>query len=188
MKILSGKLKGRNFYMPKGVRPTQDVVRKAICDFLGQDLTGITFLELFAGSGAMGLEAISRGAKEVIFVERERLCLKTIQENITLLNSRISKDLSFTCDVLAEDALMAIKHLAYDKRKFDIIFVDPPYGLELAKKTLKTLEAYDIVHADSFVIIQHDKHETLPETQGRFLVIRQRNYGSTVVTVYKIQR
>jgi len=174
--------------MPKGIRPTPDVVRKAIFDFLGQDLTGVRFLELFAGSGAMGLEAISRGALEVVFVEKERLCVRAIQENLTLLSSKTWKGLGASCEVFADDSLMAIKRLARDCHKFDIIFADPPYGHDLGKKTLKTLETYDIVHPDSLVIIQHDKHETLPDRQGRFLISRQRHYGSTILTSYGCQK
>ncbi len=186
MKIISGSLKGRNFFMPKGIRPTQDLVRKAVFDYLGQDMTGLTFLDLFAGSGAMGFEALSRGAEEVTFVEKDYTSVRAIQDSLTLLKSKAPKDLQeIPCEVLGLDSLMAVKRFAQIKRTFDIVFADPPYGRELAKKTLKTLEAHDILHADSFVIIQHDKHESLPESQGRLLIIGQRNYGSTVLTIYQ---
>ena len=89
--------------------------------------------------------------------------------------------------MFADDSFMAIKRFARDGRKFDIVFVDPPYGYDLGKKTLKTLGAYDILTPDSFIIIQHDKHEILPDSQGRFLVSRQRNYGSATLTVYQTE-
>src|SRR5580704_10411710 len=85
MKILGGKYKGRNFYMPAGIRPTQNILRAAIFDLLGHDLSGLSFLELFAGSGAVGLEAISRGADTVVMVEHNALNAKTIRENGELL-------------------------------------------------------------------------------------------------------
>ena len=85
MKILGGKYKGRNFFMPEGIRPTQNVLRAAIFDILGHDLSGLSLLELFAGSGAVSLEAISRGAEEVLMVEHNDLNAKTIQENCDLL-------------------------------------------------------------------------------------------------------
>ena len=187
MRILSGKYRGRNFFMPKGIRPTQDLVRKALFDLLGQDLTGLTFLDLFAGSGAMGLEAASRGAKEVIFVEKEPLCFRTICENIARLNiPALEPDRPFF-ETLQADGLATIKDFARRGRKLDIVFADPPYGRDLAKKTLITLKGHDIVHPDSIVVIQHTKHETLPETEGRFFINEQRKYGTSYLTFYKIQ-
>lgn len=84
MRITTGKYKGRVIKMPKGIRPTQGLVRKALFDILG-DITGLSFLELFAGSGAVGLEALSRGAKEVVLVEKDRQCIKVIEENLNSL-------------------------------------------------------------------------------------------------------
>lgn len=188
MKIISGILRGRNFYMPKGTKPTQDLVRKAVFDLMGQDMSGVSFLDLFAGSGSVGFEALSHGAKEVVFVERERLCLQAIQDSLTLLKSKAPNQLQTICDIVPDDALMAIKRFAHAKKGFDIVFADPPYDRDLAKKTLKTLEAYDIVHPDSYIIIQHHKRETLPESEGRFLIIRQRSYGSTVLSIYQVQK
>ena len=85
MKILGGKLKGRNFYMPAEIPPTQNLVRKAVFDILG-DINGVEFLELFAGSGAVGFEAFSRGAKMVTLVERVSSCLEVIHKNLQLLD------------------------------------------------------------------------------------------------------
>src|SRR3989338_8907154 len=86
MRIIGGKFKGRNFFMPKDTPATQDLVRKALFDLLGQDLTGLSFLELFAGSGAVGLEAMSRGAEKVVFVEHEPRSAEIIDENLQRLN------------------------------------------------------------------------------------------------------
>lgn len=171
--------------MPKGIRTTQNVVRKAVFDILGQDMAGVSFLELFAGSGAMGLEAISRGAKQVVLVERDYQCYKVIEENWGLLG--ISKDSpgGFYYEVFKSDVFIAIKQLARFNRKFNIIFMDPPYGEELAKKALNLVSSYDIVHADSFLIIQHEKREILPETSGRFLLYKHNKYGSTCLAIYR---
>ena len=171
--------------MPKGVRPTQDVVRKAIFDILGQDLEGIGLIDLFAGSGAVGLEAISRGAKEVIFVEKESKLAHLIEENLTLLNIKSFDNPTMAYRVFADDTFRAIKNLSKQKNRFDVVFLDPPYGRELAKKTLKTLGEHDILHRHCVIIVQHDKHEILPETAGRFFRIREKKYGSTVLTLYK---
>ena len=185
MKILGGSLKGRNFFMPQGVRPTQDLVRKALFDILGQELKGVSLIELFAGSGAVGLEAISRGAKEVIFVEKEPKFAHLLEDNLSLLNIKNYDNPTMAYRVFQDDAFKIIKNLGRQNAKFDIAFLDPPYGRELAKKSLKTLGEHDILHRNCLVIAQHDKHEILPETAGRFFRIREKKYGSSVLTFYE---
>ena len=219
MKIIAGKYKNRNFYMPQGIRPTQNVVRKALFDVLGQDMEGIDFLDLFAGSGAVGLEALSRGAKKVVFVDHDPRCIEVIEKNISLLKINLNPDMQDTgqrlsngtgffsvtpwsvgstdflkgsitsrevssYEILSTDSFALVKHLARQGKKFDITYVDPPYGLELAKKALKTMEAHDILHPNSLVIIQHARKEFLPESAGRFIIFRQKRYGNTIVTIY----
>ena len=186
MKIIAGQFKGRNFFMPEGIRPTQNLTRKALFDLLGQDLTGLTFLDLFAGSGAVGLEALSRGAQKVTFVEKDERSGEVIRENLDLLGvPLLGKDRQSIYEVVEADAFATIKRFAAGGRKFDIIFADPPYSPGLAKKMLKTLGAYDIVTANCTVVIQHDKGEILPETQGNLHRSEQRKYGSTVLSIYK---
>ena len=188
MKIIGGHYKGRNFFMPEGIRPTQNITRKALFDFLGQDLQGMTFLDLLAGSGAVGLEAISRGAQKVTFVEKSERFGEVIRENLDLLAiPLVGKDRQGVYELVEADAFAAIKRFAAGGRKFDIIFADPPYGLGLAKKILKTLGAYDIVSANCIVVIQHEKREILPEAQGNLLRTEQRKYGSTVLSLYKLE-
>jgi len=185
MKILSGRLKGRNFYMPFGIRPTSDLIRKSLFDILGPDIEGKDFLDLFSGSGAMGLEAISRGAKNVTFVEKEPKHVDVIEENLVLLElpHEERKDRYFLVE--KGDAFAVIKAFHAQKRSFDIVFIDPPYSRELAKKALKTLCAYDIVKPNSLVIFQHEKREALPQAQGRFSIERVRKFGSSLLTIYR---
>ena len=171
--------------MPARVRPTQGIVRKALFDIIGQDLEGVTFLDLFAGSGAVGLEAISRNAKRILFVEGDARCASIIQENLSTLKIDSFEHPHPSFFVMNKDAFVAIKDLNRRGEKFDIIFADPPFGVELAKKTLKTLEGYDIVHPNSLVIIQHDKKEILPEIPGRFLRVKEKKYGKSLLTVFQ---
>ncbi len=187
MKIIGGQLKGRNFYMPAEIRPTQHIVRKALFDLLGQDMTGVEFLELFAGSGAIGLEALSRGAKRVVFVEKESKCVDVIEENIEILKIIPDEEGNRTFEVIQGNALAFIKILARQKKDFDIVFADPPYGRGLAKKSLKILGACDIVRPNCTVVIQHEKKETLPEMQGRFLLLRQKKYGASLLSFYEVK-
>lgn len=186
MKIIGGKLRGRNFYMPNGIRPTQNIVRKALFDLLGERIKGAAFLDLFAGSGAVGLEAISRGAGKVTLVEKVPRFCAIIRENLELLQiPLLGKDRRPVYQLAEGDAFAAIKRFAGEGKAFDIIFADPAYGLGLGKKLLKTLGAYDIVNANCTVVIQHEKPEILPESQGNFFRVEQRKYGSTILSIYK---
>ena len=202
MRITSGKYKGRIVKMPKGIRPTQGLVRKALFDILG-DIEGLSFLDLFAGSGVVGLEALSHGAKQVAFVENNSDCLKALRNNFTYL-------LPTTYYLLPLDVFIAIKKLSKDKRQFDIIFLDPPYYPEssyskqrllgipkryrssrcirdkgMSKKTLQTLSLYDILSPNGFIIVQHFKKDNLPDSLGDLRLFRQSVYGDTVLSFYK---
>ena len=185
MKIISGEKKNRNFYMPFGIRPTQNLTRKAIFDLIGHDLSGWKVLDLFAGSGAVGLEALSQGASRVAFVEFNAKCFAVIEENVELLGFKEQGMPSPRIELINADAFMAVKQLARSGQKFDLVFLDPPYGLGLIKKMLKTLSSYDIFNPNSFLIIEHGKHENLPESEGRFSLITHRKYGTSFVAVYQ---
>ena len=178
MKILAGKYKGRNFYMPEGIRPTQSVVRAAIFDLLGHDFSGLSFLELFAGSGAVSLEAVSRGAEMVVMVEHNDLNAKTIRENCELLGIDLGGEFS----LIHGDAFKTVKQLSEEQKRFDIVFFDPPYAQKLAKKTLKLLVRSDILHPQSLVMIQCEASESLETPEG-FMVLTQRRYSSSHLTL-----
>ncbi len=178
MRITTGIYKGRNLGMPKVIRPTQGKARKAIFDILG-DIEGLSFLELFAGSGAVGFEALSRGAKVSVLVEQDPECNSVIKKNIEMLKAFSS------CVLYPIDSLRAIKSLHQSRKSFDIIFLDPPYYQDLVKKTLQTLEAYDILSPNGLVVAQHSKKESLPEAPGVLSLLRQYKYGSTVLSLLK---
>jgi 16S rRNA (guanine966-N2)-methyltransferase len=183
MRILAGKHKGRNFYMPAGIRPTQGIFRAAVFDILGHDLEGLSWLELFAGSGAMTMEAISRGVGSAVMVEHDPKNVKIICENCELLNI----DLGDQYRVIQEDAMASIKRFFSQKERFDIVFFDPPYGLKLAKKTLKLLGSNDILTPQSFVVAQYDRTDLL-EIPDVFSVMTQRKYGSSYLTILQLKR
>ncbi len=171
--------------MPAEIRPTQDLVRKAVFDVLGHRLSEIDFLDLFAGSGAVGLEAISLGAKKVIFVERDPNCVKVIEDNLARLNVRPFEDKDYSYDIINLDVFVALRRLGENKKKFSIIFLDAPYDAELSKKALKSVIDHDIVHANSTIVVQHDAREILPSKEGRFSVVRAKRYGKTKLTMYQ---
>lgn len=172
--------------MPLGIRPTQNIARGAIFDMLGQDMSGLSVLDLFAGSGAMGLEAVSRNAQRVVFVEKDPKCVEVIGDNFRVLR-RDHDPLALTDhEVMMMDAFAAIKQFCRQEKKFDIVFIDPPFDRGLAKKALKTLNAYDILQPNCVVVIEHDKREILPEREGRFLAFRQKKHGNSLFSIYKI--
>ena len=177
MRITSGKYKNRILKMPKRIRPTQGLVRKALFDILG-DIEGLSFLELFAGSGAVGFEAVSRGVADLTLVEYNRNCLMAIRKNIESLKPK-------ACDLYPKEAGDAIEAFHKNKRKFDIIFLDPPYHKEMSKKILQMLGAYDILAPNGFVVVQHFKKEQLSKESGKLTLIKESRYGDTLLSFFK---
>jgi len=195
MRIITGKYRGMAIAMPQGIRPTQNRIRKALFDVIG-DIEGLTFLELFAGSGAVGFEARSRGCGRLVFVEHDRNCVQAIRRNIEALKFA-------DCELFPLEAGRAIEFLKKNRQKFDLIFVDPPYykrraagpgsgaqGLaseeeSLAKKTLQTVGACDILAPNGFVIVQHFKKDNLPDRQGVLILCKQIRHGDTMLSFYE---
>lgn len=163
--------------MPKGIRPTQDKVRKALFDILG-DISGLSFLELFAGSGAVGFEAVSRGIKDLTLVEYDPDCRRAIEKNITSLKLK-------SCSLYPKEAKLAIQ--AFHKRgcRFNLIFMDPPYYQGLGKKILQVLASYDILAPYGLIIAQHFKKDELPQESGQLKLIKTAAYGDTRLSFYQ---
>jgi len=177
MRINTGIYKGRKIILPEGIRPTQEKVRKALFDILG-DIEGLSFLELFAGSGSVGFEAASRLAKEVVFIEVNQQAQTAIQKNIRALKAG-------NCQLIGLEVEKTIQILARNQRKFDLIFLDPPYYQDAAKKTLQTLGGYDILAPVGFAIAQHFKADLLEDSIGKLVRFRQAKYGDTLLSFYK---
>ena len=177
MRINSGKYKGRVIHMPKAIRPTQDKVRKALFDILG-DIEGLSFLELFAGSGAVGFEALSRGVSDLVLVEYNRDCLLAIRKNIESLKAR-------SCVLYEGEAVKAIDTLQKNNKRFDIIFLDPPYYKDMSKKILQMLGACDILARNGFVVAQHFKKEELPRESGKLVLVKESKYGDTLLSFFQ---
>jgi 16S rRNA (guanine(966)-N(2))-methyltransferase RsmD len=155
-------------------------VRKAIFDILG-DVNGLIFLELFAGCGAVGFEALSRGIGELTMVESNHNAILAIKKNIGLLKAS-------SCNLYYLDAAKAVKLLARDKKSFDIIFIDPPYHLDMAKKILQTLEAYDILSPNGLILVQHSRLELLPGNSQNFRLIKEAKYGDTWLSIFRKEK
>ncbi len=180
MRITSGKFKSRIIRVPKAIRPTLDNVRKAIFDILGEAVIGTNALDLFAGSGALGIEALSRGANSCVFVDNNKSSVKAIRENLEALGLTDSEEIG----ILFADVLRGISKFSKGESKFDLIFLDPPYYKSLAKKSLSLLGSYDILTKSGVVIVEHSKHDELPSSVGELKLYRSTRYGDTCISFY----
>ncbi len=153
MRVIAGSARSLNLKTIKslGTRPTTDRIKETLFNILQNDIERCVFLDLFSGSGAIGIEALSRGAKSAYFVENNKEALKCIDENLT------HTKLKDNATVLGYDVLMAIDRLEAENITFDIIFMDPPYEKEFEKKVLIRLKASNVADNNTLIIIEADK-------------------------------
>ncbi len=178
MKITGGRLRGLKLFSPKGeqTRPMTERVRKALFDVLGQNLEGLRVLDLFSGTGALGIEALSRGAKEVVFAEASPQMVAVIRANLKQAG-------------LLEKAQVFKAWLPKDLRRlpagpYDLIFVTPPYGKGLAQKTLKALPL-SFLAPQGLLVVEERKQTPLGEKVGPWVLREKRVYGDTVLYFYE---
>jgi 16S rRNA (guanine966-N2)-methyltransferase len=180
VRIISGEAKGRTLKMPKSdlVRPTADRVRETIFNMLGQRLSGERVLDLYAGAGGLGLEALSRGAGHATFVESSREVMPTLAENVRHLG------FSSRAMTLLRPVERALVQLG-GGTPFDVVFADPPYAQRALKMVLEGLDAHGLVAARGTVVVEHDKRELLPERVGALARTDERQFGDTTVSFYE---
>ena len=176
MRIIAGraggiKLKSIN---TKKVRPTLDRVKEALFSMLLPYMPKDKGLDLFAGFGTLGLEALSRGVNSMTFVEKNRRHLNIIKENV---NKCKFDDLS---EVIQNDVFNFLKQT---DNKYDIVFLDPPYNKNLVNKTLHLLLENNLLHNESLIIVEHHKGEIIEDIE-QLIIIKDRNYNDTVIKVY----
>ncbi len=178
MRIISGTSKGRRLVTPRGysLRPTSDRMKESIFDILGKEVEDKVVLDLFAGTGNLGIEALSRGAKRAFFVESGRQALGLIQRNLTQCG------MEGQSEIVPKDATRAIGILKQKGGVFDLILMDPPYGKGMVRKTLAKLNSQRIYHGGSILVVQHDRREPIPETVEGWKLFRQRRIGDTLIS------
>lgn len=180
MRIIAGEFRGRRLAAVKGrIRPTSEKVREAIFDILGLTVKDAVVLDLFAGTGALAFEALSRGAREAVLVEEQGAALEVLRRNQETL------ELRERTRVLALPVTAALRKLAAQKAKFDLIFLDPPYGRGLARATLTTLATLDLLHPGGQVVAEAGRREALPDQVGALTLRLSRTYGDTQVAFYE---
>ena len=181
MRILAGALKGRRLVTPRGdtTRPTADQVRITLMDTLMPRLPDARFLDLFAGAGGVGLEALSRGAAHATFVERDAKAIGALRENVTTL------DVAALVAVRRGDVLKELTALLAGGERFDIVFLDPPYEAGLVESTLEMLGGGGLLLPDALVIAQHFTKRVPAAIVGRLGSFRTRRFGETTLTFYR---
>ena len=181
MRIIAGALKGRRLVTPKGdtTRPTADQVRIALMDTLTPRLPGARLLDLFAGAGGVGLEALSRGAAHATFVERDPRALAALRANVETLG------VAAQARVERADVRAALDRLAREGARFDIVFLDPPYDQDLVVPTLQRLGASALVAPGGVVVAQHLTKAPPPADVGVLTAFRTRRFGETTLTFFR---
>lgn len=177
MRIIAGKFKSRRLKTLKGdnTRPTSDRTKEALFNAIGPYFDGGSFLDLFAGSGAMGLEAISRGMDYVSFVENNRNAQKIIQNNINELG------LNNETEIIRQDALDVIKTL---KRKYDIIFMDPPYDYKHIERIIDSISP--LLKDDGYLIVETQKDIILEDNYNNLKRLSSKTYGFSKIDTYEM--
>jgi 16S rRNA (guanine966-N2)-methyltransferase len=178
MRIVSGKLGGRKLYSSRGdrIRPTSDRVREAVFNILGARVTDTTVLDLFAGTGALGIEAFSRGARTVVCIDNGQAAIGTIQKNLHTL------DLEKEIKVIKWDIARNLNCLQAPTPVYDLVFMDPPYERGLVEKALENLHRSQSVRRGASLVVEHSRRETLPENITFLELADQRKYGKTLVS------
>lgn len=177
MRVTGGIGRGRRLKVPTGsrVRPTSDKVKQALFNILGDRTAGSFFLDLYAGAGGIGIEALSRGAAHVLFVDASRDSLNVVRENIE------QTGFGDRAEVVLSKAEVFLKKRT---KRFDIVFLDPPYAEEM-QPLLELIAKSGILNAEAIVIAEHFKKQPSPEQAGSLMLYRQAKYGDTVLAFYK---
>jgi len=178
MRIISGISKGKKLRTLRGqsIRPTSDRVKESIFNILGQEVDGKHVLDLFAGTGNLGIEALSRGAVRAVFVEKEKLAIDLIKKNLSHCG------FDDRSRIITGTVERAIRLLRRKGEVFDLIFMDPPYQKGLVQKTLDILHTQPLHHEDSILVIEHDRREPLSESMEEWVLVRKRQFRDSVVS------
>ncbi|SDY92383.1 16S rRNA (guanine(966)-N(2))-methyltransferase RsmD [Tindallia californiensis] len=181
MRVISGVAKGHKIKAPKGdqVRPTTDRVKESVFNTIQHKVISSTVIDLFAGSGGLGIECISRGAAHVYFVEWSLEHVRCIKENL------IKTRLDTSASILHQEVSLAIRQLHQSKIQADIIFLDPPYQQQLVNPTLGFISKCELLNKDGIIVIEHSKKEVLSKKIETFIQAKQKKYGDSMISYYR---
>ena len=178
MRIITGEYRGRRLESPIGydVRPTTDKVKEAIFNLLMNDIWDAVVVDLFAGTGNLGLEALSRGANRCYFCDNSRESLNLIKVNIAKCTAQ---DKSV---VLAGDYSKALGRI---KEKVQVFLIDPPYKDGLYEKCLNQIDELDLLDEEGIIITEHGVHDPVPQQAGNLIKVKEKKYGKIMVSIYR---
>ncbi|KPL18783.1 MAG: hypothetical protein AMJ92_06500 [candidate division Zixibacteria bacterium SM23_81] len=181
MRVISGEAKGRRLKAPADnrIRPTADKTKEALFDIIGGEVHGARVLDLFAGTGNLGIEALSRGARRALFVDVAKKAVTIIRANVDLVKY------GDRCEVWQEDAFSALSRLGRMGRRFDLVFCDPPYGHQFVERSLRFLVLGHLVENNGLVAVEHHRKDKLPQRVETLLMLGERFFGETAVTFYR---
>ena len=180
--LTGGRWKGRALVVPAGVRATEAKVRQALGNILRPVLEGARVLDAFAGSGAVGLEALSRGAAFVAFLDESPEAVLAIRDNLARLGGEAPRS---AWRVVQMDAVRGLRELAASEPPFDIVVLDPPYRSEEGKKALNSVVQYAILAPAGIVAIEHHQRTVPPPALGPLRQFKRHRYGDTVLSFYR---
>ena len=183
MKVISGTLKGRIIkgHNIEGTRPTMDRVKESLFASINSYIKGSIVLDLFAGSGNLGIEAISNGATKCYFVDNNRVCTKTINENITNFNIKDK------CTILNLDYKKALNYFKDNNIKFDLILVDPPYKYENINEILDIISNYNLLNNNCIIVLEYQK-DNLNNISNSYELLKYKKYGDKYISIYKFHQ
>ncbi len=184
MRVISGEARGRRLRAPKGrgVRPTASKVKGAIFNILVSrfDLVDVEVLDLFAGAGALGIEALSRGARRATFVEGGATAARVLRDNLRQCG------FAERSAVVQATVPVALRRLAADGRRFDGVLLDPPYRQGWVTRALRALADGELVRPSGWVIVEHADDEEVAPAYGRLRLTQTRRYGKTALSILQV--
>jgi 16S rRNA (guanine966-N2)-methyltransferase len=178
IRIIGGEFKGRKLATVRGIktRPTADRVRESIFNILGDSVRGARVLDLYAGTGAMGIEALSRGAESVLFADDHRAALAALKKNIKTCS------LQSRTNMIKWNILNNLNVIRLHRPAFNLVFLDPPYNKNMIQPTLSNLGISRCLEHGSRITLEHSPREPIPENLPGFKIFDQRRYGKTLVS------
>ena len=191
MRIIAGQARGTRLAGLKGsrVRPTLDRVRESLFNILGQNFSGNYFLDWFGGSGAVGIEALSRGAEKVVWAENDRQAQKLIYANLEKCRFWSGEDESKSANwvLLKMDALQAVSVLEERSFQFDIVYIDPPFAEDLYEECLTTISKSKLLKVSSIVVVEHHHKNSIQKFYDKLQLMDQRRVGDTYLSLYSLK-
>jgi 16S rRNA (guanine(966)-N(2))-methyltransferase RsmD len=181
MRVIAGKFGSRTLKGPRGLalRPTSDRLRETLFNILGAAVENSVFVDVYAGTGAVGIEALSRGAKHVVFIESHKTAVALIRRNFTALG------IAHGADILPIDAAKGLALLAKKNVAANFIFLDPPYaGANEYARMLETLNKHSLMAAQGIVVLEHDRRLKLNDREGKLARVRVVEQGDAVLSFY----